>query len=236
MKKYIGILFLFMGAMSFAQDSHLGLNMGPSFPTGSFAQIDDYNTNAYAQPGFILSFDANYIPTWYFGIGGALSFGTNYPNQDSMLSGLIEELRELDGLPNIPEEADALFTIGNWSYVNVLVGPTFAYPAGKLQFNLRALIGLSLVMPPNQTLTLTYDDNIISGYSDTQTANFCYSLGADIIFKLSGSYSLKLGTEYFHTRSEYAMDINYQDNALSSIDRKIDISTIHTSIGFAYLF
>jgi hypothetical protein len=223
--------------MSFAQDSYLALNMGPSFPLDHFAAIDDYNTNGYAQPGFNLSFDGSYIPTWYFGIGGAFSFATNYPNQDSMLSGLLEELGVLNELPTLSDEdVDALFTIGNWSYVNLLVGPTFSYPAGKFQFNLKALIGLSVVLPPNQTLTITYDNNTISGYSDGQNLNFCYNLGADIIYKLTGNYSLKVGAEYFHTTTEYAMEISSQENALTTIDRKIDISSIHTTIGFAYLF
>jgi len=235
MKQFFIALLLLVSFVGYSQDSHLGLNMGPSFPIGDFSKSDDYKTQGYAQPGFNLSFAGNYIPTWYFGIGGALVFGTNFPNQDSMLSGLINELREMEALPEIPEEVDASFTIGNWSYVNVMVGPTFSYPAGKLQFNLKALIGMSIVMPPTQTLNLMYDNNTISGYSDTQNVSFCYDFGTDIILKLSGSYSLIFGVDYFHSSTEYDVEIGYNDNQLPAISRKIEINTVHTTVGFAYL-
>ena len=235
MKKFVIVLFLLATVVSYSQDSHLGLNMGPSFPLGNFAQSDDYKTDGYALPGFNLSFAGNYIPTWYFGIGGALVFGTNFPSQDSMLSGLIDELEEFEDIPAIPDEVDASFTIGNWSYVNILVGPTFAYPAGKLQFNLKALIGMSIVMPPTQTLNLMYDNNVISGYSETQNISFCYNFGTDIVLKLSGSYSLIFGLEYFHTVTEYDVEIGYNDSQLPVISREIDINTVHATIGFAYL-
>jgi len=171
----IVLLFLYSGVK--AQDSHMALNMGPSVPLSDFAAMDDYKSNGYATPGFVLSFEGNYIPTWYFGVGAAITFSTNYPNQDSMLVGLVDELRAIDGLPNIPEEFETDFSIGNWSYVNFLVGPTFAYPAGKFQFNVKALIGMSVVMPPNQTLTLIADNNVIQANSDVQRIKFCYNVG-----------------------------------------------------------
>lgn len=221
---------------SFSQDSHLALSMGPSFPLGDFASIDSYTSNGYATNGFYLSFDGNYIPTWYFGIGGQLAFGTNFPNQDSMLSGLIDELRNMD-IPPIPEEIPATFTIGNWSYVNLMVGPTVALPAGSFQFNFKALLGISIVMPPNQTLTLEYDNNIISGYSDTQNIKFAYSLGSDIIYKLGGSYSIKVAAEYFHTSVDYDAEFKLDDSTdLTPINRSMAINSVHTTIGLAYLF
>ncbi len=235
MKKYLITLLLLTSLMGYSQKGHIGLSMGPAFPLNDFSNIDSYTSNGYATTGFNLSFEGNYIPTWYFGIGGALTFATNYPNQDSMLVGLIEVLREMD-VPPIPEDIDAVFTIGNWSYINILVGPTLALPVGKLQFNLKALLGLSMVMPPNQTLNLLYNDNHIYTYSDVQTVSFCYNLGADIILKLNGNYSIKFGTEYFHTSTEYDVEFSYNDSSLPIIKRSIDIDAIHSTVGLAYLF
>jgi len=235
MKKQITIILLFISVFGYSQKSHIGLSMGPAFPLNNFSKTDDYISNGYTQTGFNLSFEGNYIPTWYFGIGGALTFATNYPNQDSMLVGLVRELRKLD-VPPIPEGVDVEFSIENWSYINFLAGPTLAFPAGKLQFNLKALIGLSLVMPPTQTLSLSYNDNQISSYSDVQTASFCYNFGADIIFKLNGSYSIKFGTEYFHTATEYDVEFSYNENSLPIIKRDISIDAIHSTVGLAYLF
>lgn len=220
-----------------AQDSHMALNMGPSIPLSDFAAIDNYKSNGYATPGFVLSFEGNYIPTWYFGIGGALTFSTNYPNQDSMLTGLVKELEALDGLPNFPEDMKTDFNIGNWSYANFLIGPTFAYPAGNFQFNFKALIGMSIIMPPNQTLMLFYNDNAVNASSDVQNVKFAYNIGTDIIMKMSGSYSIKLGLEYFSTQTNHSVDIGLNDEVkLPSIERDIKINAIHATLGLAYLF
>lgn len=222
--------------MAISQDSHLALNMGPSFPIGDYSLSDEYKTTGFANPGFVLSFEGNYIPTWYFGIGGELTFGTSYPNQDSMLSALIKEIGTIDEIPAIPEGVESNFITENWSYVNFLVGPTFAYPAGKLQLNFKALIGISVIMPPTQELIVKYDNSEIAVNSDVQDARFCYNLGANIILKLSGNYSLKLGAEYFSTKTLHEVNIAYNDNSLPAIERNITLQSLHTTLGLAYLF
>lgn len=235
--KNIAIFILLISSMySFGQNSHLALSMGPSFPLGDFAAITDYTTTGYATNGFYLSFDGNYIPTWYFGIGGNLAFGTNAPNQDSMLNGLIDELRDMNVAP-IPDDIETIFSIGSWSYINLMVGPTVALPAGKLQFNMKAFIGMSVIIPPNQTLVLKYDNNTIVGYSDTQNASFSYSIGGDIIYELGTSYSVKISAEYFHTSTEYDVEFGLDDTIdLPSITRSITLNSINSTIGLAYLF
>lgn len=232
----IVILFAFSFSLN-AQDSHMALNVGPSIPLSDFAAVDNYKSNGYATPGFVLSFEGNYIPTWYFGVGGAVTFSTNYPNQDSMLNGLIQELQDMNGMPQIPDDVEADFSIDNWSYVNFLVGPTFAYPAGKVQFNLKALLGMSVVMTPAQTLTLVQDGRAVRATSDVQNFKFCYNVGADIILKLGGSYSLKFGAEYFNTKTNHSVDIGLDENtALPSINREFNLNALHTTVGLAYLF
>lgn len=235
MKKYIVVLLILPSLLAFSQKSHVALNMGPAFPLGNFSNTKDYLSNGYATTGFNLSFEGNYIPTWYFGIGGSLSFATNYPNQDSMFTGLFNELKKMN-VPAIPGVVETDFTSGNWSYVNFLVGPTFAYPAGQLQFNLKAYIGLSIVMPPNHTLYLKYNDNEITSNSEPQNLKFCYNLGADIIYKLAGNYSLKFGVDYFHTSTEYDVEFILDENTkLPLVKRSMDINSIHASVGIAVL-
>jgi len=221
--------------MVFGQSSHMGLSMGPSFPVGDFSKTGDYKTNGYAQTGFDLSFDANYIPTWYFGVGGELLFSSNYPNSDTMLYDLLAELYDLGVRP--PQNGVPDFSIENWSYVNIMVGPTLALPAGKIQFNLKTYLGISIIMAPTQTIAIEYETETIAGYSSPQSVAFCYSIGSDIIYKLSGNYSIKLGAEYFHTKTDYDVEIAYDDDRkLPVISREVKINSIHTTIGLAYLF
>ena len=236
MKKFILFLFLLSSVYSFSQNSHLALSMGPNFPLGDFAAIDDYTTNGYATNGFYLSFDGNYIPTWYFGIAGNISFGTNLPNQDSMYSSLLTELRDLN-VPPLPEDLKKEFTIGSWSYINLMVGPSVALPAGKFQFNAKALIGMSVIIPPNQTLIVLYNNKPVTGYADAKDVSFSYSVGGDIIFELSSSYSIKVSADYFHTTIDYDVDFGFEESVgLPVINRSFDINTINTTIGLAYLF
>lgn len=229
--------FLLCTLIGFAQKSHIALNMGPSFPIKNFAGINDYSTNGYALPGFNLSFDANYIPTWYFGIGGNLSFNSNGLNQDSMLTGFINKAMVIDEMPYIPEGIEPELTLGQWVSVNLMVGPTFSYPAGMVQFKVNTFIGFSSVIPPSQLLTLYYEDSQLTAYSAKQSPNFCYSFGTDIIFDFDRNYSLKIGAEYFHTKANYSVDILKDfDATIASIPREIEIEAIQATLGLAYLF
>jgi hypothetical protein len=235
MKKGLFIVIFLMSLTAFSQNSHMGLSMGPSFPVGDFSGEGNYKTNGYAKPGFDLSFDANYIPTWYFGIGGQLLFASNYPNSDTMLYDLLLELYDLGVRP--PLEGNTDFSIENWSYVNVMIGPTLALPAGNFQFNIKAYLGISFVMSPSQSIAIKYDTETIAGYSSPQNVAFCYSLGSDIIYKLNGNYSLKIGAEYFHAKTDCDLELAYDDDRkLPVIHREIKIGSIHTTIGLAYLF
>ncbi len=237
MKKIIILLIIIIPLVTYSQKSHLGLNMGPTFPLKTYALADVYESDGYANPGFNLSFEGNYVPTWYFGIGGEITFSTNYPDQDSMMNALLKEIETNSQIQTIPDYAKINYSVDNWSYVNILVGPTFSYPAGVLQINLKALVGLSVIMPPNQYLEISYDKVGITSSAGGQNARFCYNLGTDIIVKLNRNYSLIMGAEYFHTKTSYDVEVVLNnDTPLPSIPREINIDALHTTLGLAMLF
>lgn len=239
MKRSIIIFALFFTLGGFAQKSHLGLSMGPTLPLGDFASTGNYLQNGYAKTGFNLAFEANYIPTWYFGIGATLNFANNGVDKETALKDYLEYIDEID-VPDIPEDADITFGLGNWSYVNILVGPTLALPTDFFQFNVKALFGASILMPPSGSIEIVYAEQYYTTYNNHQFVSFGYQLGADVIYKMGGSYSLKLGADYFSSNAKY--DVNTDigaaitDREVITAEKNFQVSSTHITIGLAYLF
>ncbi len=237
-------LFLLIGTLSASsQDSHMSINMGASVPLGDFASTGNFLENGYTQTGFNLNIDGNYIPTWYFGIGGNISFSTYVLDDNAVEKDLIELIDNLPDMPDLPNNIDARIAVGTWSYANFMLGPVFAYPISNFQLNVKALFGLSILMPPGNELNVINNETgqEVSSYTDQQNARFGYLLGADVIYKLSGTYSLKLGGEYFHSKTNY--DIHFSQINEASPDTEyetqtsnISVDALHLTVGIAYLF
>ncbi len=237
------VLFLVISRLPvFSQDNNLSVNMGVAVPLGDFAQTGSFLEKGYAQTGFNLNIDGVYIPTWYFGIGANVSFSTFVLDDKAVGADLLELIENLPDLPDLPDNIDTRIDVGTWSYANFMLGPVFAYPVSNFQFNVKALVGLSVLMPPGSELNISNNDTgeQIRSYSETQNIRFGYLLGTDVIYKMSGSYSLKLGGEYFHSKTNY--DVNFSrinDNTeieLETQTSNINIDALHLTVGIAYLF
>ncbi len=239
--KYLALLALVASFnLLMAQDNHFGLSFGTALPFGSLGSSDEIFHDGYASPGFHVSFDANYIPTWYFGIGGSLNLSTYATDADKMRADIIDKIRELPPV-EIPEGVEGDLGIGNWSYINLMVGPTVAIPAGSFQFNGHVFIGTCFGMPPVTNFKLEYGENTFNSYTNNQTVAFAYSVGTDILFSPSGSYAIKLGAEYFSSYSNSTYDFEYINSSqdkidIPSVDNDIQLRAAHITLGLAYYF
>lgn len=234
MKKIIIIFFTILSISVSAQDSHMAIGMGLAMPLGDFAASEDFSTNGYTEAGFNLNIDFNYVPTWYFGIGANISFSTYGLNESKAQADLIDLVKDAPEIPGLDTVTN--FDVGAWSYANFLVGPVLAIPAGNLQFNVKALFGLSVLMPAGNTLEFTYNDEKYTTYNEPQDAQFGMLLGADIIYKLSETYSLKLGGEYFRSKTNYETHFDYVEEEIFVRESNISIQAMHITLGIAYLF
>lgn len=234
MKQTLIVLILLYAGILNAQDSHMAINMGVAAPIGDFSSAGKFLENGYTDPGFNLTVDANYIPTWYFGIGANISLSTFALNDDLVkrdLIKLIEQVPEIPGLDTVTN-----FSIGAWSYANFLIGPVLSLPAGKFQFNLKALGGLSILMPTDNAITFIYEGEEYVSYNEPQNARWGMLLGTDIIYKLSGSYSLKVGADYFRSKTNYDVKFDYVDSELATLKSDVQVQALHLTLGIAYLF
>lgn len=223
----------------FAQKDHLSLSMGLAQPLGDFAAKNVLYRNGFAQPGFNLSFEGNYIPRWYLGVGGAVSFSTNYLYNNDFFDLLVEDINQ-QSTPDIPDSTLISYESNKWSYVNMMVGPTLAIPGEHLQLNLKAFAGLSVIFPPSQNLEVSFDDSQYNHSAETQSVSLCYSIGADLIYKLQRNYSVKLGAEYVAMQAENKTKLSYTEfgstQILPGTNQKVTIQALHFTVGLAYLF
>jgi len=173
------------------------------------------------------------------GIGGAISFSTNPVYKEALLRKLKTKINQYEQ-PDIPSFADISFEQEFWSYVLLLVGPTLSIPGERIQWNLKAHLGLSVIFPPTETLEASFDNSTYYHSADAQNLSFCYAFGADAIYKLQSNYSIKLGANYIHTQSEKQTHLNYtEDNTtqlLEGFTKKDVLNALHLTLGLAYLF
>ncbi|MGD9991896.1 MAG: hypothetical protein AB7S69_01245 [Salinivirgaceae bacterium] len=232
----ISTLFSFSAS---AQKNHVSLSMGLAYPLSEYAESNDYYSHGFANPGFNLSFEGNYIPLWYVGVGGAASFTTNYTQSDKYFEALVDAINR-NPVSQIPDETLVLHETDRWSYVNLVVGPTLAIPLNRLQWNIKGFAGISIILPPTQSLIIPAEIGSYSHSGDAQNIAFSYLLGTDLIYKLMKNYSIILNAAYTHTQSKSQSNLSYtvdeQTTILSPFNKTTDIQSIHLTLGLAYLF
>ncbi|MEA3461215.1 MAG: hypothetical protein U9R49_04985, partial [Bacteroidota bacterium] len=201
MRKAIGILILIVATATLqlmAQQNFASISFGASMPLNDYAATGDLSSNGYANNGGAIKFDAGYFPVSYFGIGGSFSFGSNYARRDSLVNDIISYIEtNTPGGIDIPEDAEILYGSGFWNYINLFIGPHFSIRASQqLYFDFRVLGGLSIIRPPDQELTITYDE--VSIYSRTSYNNvaFGFTAGGGIRYKFNEVLALKLGVDF----------------------------------------
>jgi len=241
MRNLLFFLLIVSHTPALCQKNHIGLSMGPSFPLDNFSDTTDYFNSGFAQPGFNLIFEANYIPNWYLGIGGVFSLITHTSNDTKLKDLLLMFVKENQIAPvDIPANAITIYNSGLWSYVSLMVGPTLSVPIGKFQFNIKSFAGFNVALPPEKKLVASYDTYRFISFSDGQSVSLGYLLGTDLIYKVKDNYSLMLGAAYQYTKTRF--EINYEfyngleHTVIPSTTSNIKIEALHLSAGIAYLF
>lgn len=241
MRKNILLFAMIISLATAAQDSHMDISMGGTMPLGDFASTGDFLQSGYAKPGFCLTFDGNYIPTWYFGVGATFSFSSLGVDKEAATKDYFDFITGGDDpIIDIPEGTEIAFGMGNWSYVNCLVGPTFTLPGDIFQVSVKALFGASFIMPPAGSIEVLYEDQHYMTYNKDQKVGFGYQFGTDLIYMMRGGYSLKIAGDYFGTRTQYDVVTDFGEidvtEEIASAEKDIKIQSVQLTIGLAYMF
>lgn len=242
MKKiFVVIMALFLVADMFAQDSYIGINLGSSFPQGDFADTTNIFSNGFALTGFSIQFDGVYYPIRVLGFGGALGFGSHYTDYDRSLSALKDYIENHPDLPGIviPGDNDTDYTSGFWNYVNLLAGPELSVPISRFQIGVRAMGGFSMLFSPKREFSYETSFDKVDVVSGSTNLSLAYLYGGSIMFKISPGSSIRAAAEYFRSNVDYDVEIDVESivgQLNETWEERINIETIHLSLGLSYSF
>jgi hypothetical protein len=234
MKKITALFILVLAITTIqAQRSYLGLSFGGSIPGEEFAKKSIVDDGGYALPGFVIDFSAAYIFDYYLGIAGTLTFSNNSIDRKKFGEDILEGLEPVQ----LPQETEVDIKVGNWMYTNIMVGPMLTLPVWKLNFDLRGVAGLSIMLSPPQEINARIDDEYYFERRSNQTVNFAYMLGTGIRYNMNEGTALRLSADYFRSRPSFTSDTDgliYEITGKPSYD--MNIGAVHINIGIAWRF
>ncbi|GAB4311499.1 MAG: hypothetical protein Kow00127_01550 [Bacteroidales bacterium] len=249
MKKYISTILIVLSIPLFQiqlygqNESFLGLTLGAALPQGTFAGTD-YNDpgNGYAQTGFLFTFDGAIFPDDYLGIGATVSYGSNNPDKQLYKSDLTNDL--INRYPDLEQYLDQLyFDYGVWRYMNFHIGPNITANAGKFNFDVRALAGLSLGWAPDQLIQITQNDEQLFSRRINAKAipTLGFTVGGGIRYAMSSGYVLRVIVDYSNLKPPYdateSVNIDPEEGVITETKEvAVPFKNIQIGIGIAYNF
>ena len=234
-KVFVAILLLWFSLPGFSQKSYLGLSFGASLPKQDFALNSLDENGGYALPGLLLDFSAAYIPDYYFGLAGTMTFGSNVPKVDQLKSDILDNIPE-----DIPEGVEAIFNYGSWIYTNVMTGPIVTLPIRKISIEARFLAGVSFLMSPPTELTVQTADSSYFQSRNARNVNFGYMAGGGIRYHVKEEYSFRLYADYFSSNA--SINLTDENSPLGEIATEkvsnytLKVRTLNIGVGLAYRF
>jgi len=224
-------------------ESFMGLCLGTALPQGIYAD-KEFNTEGagYANTGFLFTFDGAIFPDDYLGIGATVTYGSNNPDKEKYKEDLINDV--IGRYPELEEyENQIYFDYGVWRYLNIHAGPAFTVPAGRLNFDFRALAGLTLAWAPNQLLQIDWDneDAFSRKIEDKAVPTLGFTIGTGIRYAFKSGYVVRFIAEYSNSRPT----IEITEDVVSGIiegtgpttrEVEMPIKNFQLGIGIAYNF
>ncbi|KAA2243023.1 porin family protein [Chitinophaga agrisoli] len=212
--------------------SFIGITGGLSLPGGDYSK-GDYNNDqsGFAKTGFNIGVTgAYYFKHSHFGIGGILSY-THYGFKNAQ--GLADGYKEAFDV-----DSSTVYIKGNNQTINILVGPYYTVPLGKLSLDFRLLGGLvNATLPGNEVYLEDGLDNRLKQDKSTASA-FGWQGGAAIRYTIVPHIGVFAGVDYFYSKPNFSID---NENRPVNAGRKIDgyhtaISGVQTNLGLVYEF
>ncbi|MBA7518768.1 hypothetical protein ES705_10841 [subsurface metagenome] len=239
----IFIVFCFFVFTGFGQKGFMSLSMGASIPVGDFAKSENLYKNGFAETNFVLNFDGAYFFTTYLGIGGTFSFGSNYGGGEDLQNKIKKEIPEiLKEFPelSLPFEPEYNFNIGQWNYVNLMIGPQISVLLNNIGLDFKVLGGLSFITSPEREVTLQLTDGEFASSQENRQLNFGCILGSGFRFGVGRNTAIRLSADYFYSKSSFEIKNSYQtDGILTDLRNdkyKLPITSVHVALGIAYNF
>lgn len=225
-----------------AQQNFASISFGASIPMGEYGDTDDLSSSGYARPGGTIKFDVAYFPVSYLGLGGTLSYGSNYSQGQDLLEDVVVYLQEnASDIIDIPGDATTSYASGFWNYFNLFIGPHFSIRATqRLYFDVRILAGATIIRLPDQELQISFDDTTIHNTTSGSKVTFGFTAGGGVRFKLNENLALKLAADYSRSPANLTYDFRLFTNdvvgEVPPVDASFPLQMMEFSAGLAYAF
>jgi hypothetical protein len=237
MKKYLAILFLFLGLSLnvFSQDAerkgYIGISLGPSIPTGEFAKTD-FNSDAlnYASAGAV--FDVSFA----YKLGKKLGIAATLRGQSNSLNvkAIGEDFVDANPGAQISIEGDS------WGLGGILIGGYGIFPLtqnGRLNFEAKLMFGYMQATCPKFTI---HDRSPGSNYyvvsEENESSDLAGFISAGISYKVGRKVALMMILDGMQTGPEFK-DVTGRDSNgdvfIQSFNQKM--ATINFSVGVEFL-
>ena len=213
--------------------SYVGVQAGVSAPVGDFGKADYYNNKAgFARTSFHAAVDGTYfIGSSLFGLSGQLGFSDNGRASGADLDRL--GAGYTDGFA-VDESTVSLK--GRYQRLTAMVGPTLAFPVGKLTLEARGLVGLvKSLSTPEYTVQLEDNSALLLVQKSSHKTAFGYQLGAALRYAFTDRVGLVLRSDYLYSDGVKIDNQNRNNNA-GRLVTKQPIAAINSSIGLTFAF
>ncbi len=233
------VLMLMMQGVK-GQKSYLDLRLGMGIPRGDFAEMEG-DSVGFATSGFLMSFEGNYFFAGGLGVVGSLTYGMNGMDEIALQDHLKKRMQELYPGITLPPDATQQWNAEQWNNVNLLAGPVLSFPISSLKLELRGMLGVSFVMPPQWEYYVAWEDKQFHVTSSGQSARFAWQLGGGLTYMHEAGYGFRLGFDYFSTTTRHNVYYTYrQGNADESpykeIPQFMQVAMYQATVGILYAF
>ena len=229
-------MFFFQCGMAQNKPSdYVSFSVGATIPTGSFAVADagtfgNYNnTSGFAKTGLTFGLEGAHYIFSRWSIKGSLYFSEHGGINSKDVVNIAQSYQDAFGV-----DQAAVSTTNTYKSINLMVGPSYSLPLGKLTIDAWAMGGIIKSMStPEINVVLTDDDKDYPFTQKSSTASaFGWQVGAGARYPLNDKLSLLLKGDYFSSNGISVSNEN-RNNSAGRLVTNQSVNWVNVTFGVA---
>lgn len=217
--------------------SFIAINAGICIPFGSYATGVStrgtlFNSNGYALTGEVYNISAGILLHRNVGIATDMGYNTNGFDVSQLVS-------------NTPGTSTGSGTSGQWQIVNMTAGIFLTFPAKKVSFDTRFLLGANYINTPSVSYSVTKTNGTVQAITVQMNKKsgfaFVSGLGAGARLHLSGHFCLRADVAFYASPFKFNSDYTETDNTGKVVSTgtnscSMDVLLFNITLGVSYSF
>jgi len=234
----VTLLFFSIALNTTAQEkvkSYIGITAGPSFAVGDFSKsevgsFNNWNNKAgFAKTGVSVEVEGACYFLPKIGIGGAIYYSNHGGFSKEDVSKLGDSYTDAFAV-----NESTVSTSGNYSSINMMVGPYFSFPISKFTIDFRVMGGLlKSVATPSMIVLLEDQKDTTFKQASSTASSFGWQVGGGFRYALSDKMGLMLKADYFNSDG-ITIDNQNRKNDAGRLVTKQPMSWMNSSVGISF--